>query len=796
MIVNKITYSPGENVTFGFEIPLRGLSEITHFSDQITGETGTRFFDKFFRYTFDGIIYTDWQELTLPNLQNIVIPLKNDFILEFKYRRAGSSTTGQLVVDKINISGNYQLSYLQVLSFHDTPFDCISFTDDFFNRTWLNLLNKCYYKGMLPNFMVRGDVDENITKNDDDFILLWKSVCYFWAAVIALNNRKVTRFFEDRDNLLEYLRQRSLLFCGDEDYDYLSQIQSTIFAQIIKRGTEEIFKENGDHLSLVDEQEEVLRSICYEQECDEYLYDLVKNENVGWYIDRTSPEYTGTGINRYLDKDPIKTADFDSLTDFVVSSAAIVTDGDKEAVQIDAAGYIRTNRLKVDPEIAYEIAFFAKAENGALLDITCVSEDVSLTPISLEEFQDPNADSNTICQNVEFAVESEYYYIRAIIHGVGSTTVLNDSLDINVGNNLRFKNEDVCKFYFEIKNSGTGELYIWDLSFKPARTPNHCWLDSHAFINVWFNNRNEVDSIDKIIESWRRYLIPYNALLQPVDLTDELPPYNPDVNCDLLVLGLSWQPLLQDECAWLTNNGDQWFTAGGLYWELPTCVEGDGCIIVKRNNNTNLAPSSLSNDVIEISYDSGSNWSEVAAQGEDLVLCKCDYGNVLNVTEIICDLIFGRLVSDVRFNLNNNIKECGEVTLQNVKWYDGGGVEIVELDGEQDTSSISLTPYKLFNDYSGLIEKRSQYDTPDGTIFISTEWVYFGPIPEEKTPADCSFLISGSSEMYYSPRTVWLRRGVDGVVTTEDCGDVNGVLFSLFVEDCENYGTFIFNQLL
>jgi hypothetical protein len=46
MVVGLETYSIGDQIEFQYDVPLRGLSAIVDFTDQITGATASRFFEK------------------------------------------------------------------------------------------------------------------------------------------------------------------------------------------------------------------------------------------------------------------------------------------------------------------------------------------------------------------------------------------------------------------------------------------------------------------------------------------------------------------------------------------------------------------------------------------------------------------------------------------------------------------------------------------------------------------------------------------------------------------------------
>lgn len=581
MIVNKTAYGVNDIVEFQYVIPLRGLSSITNFLDDITGEIGTRYFEKKFSYTKDGLTWTDFQPLTNLNLQAITIDLKDDFILRFKYIRRGTLTTGTLVVNQIIINGVYNLSYLQVFSTYGTVFAPVAFTDLYWNKLWLNLLQKLYGIGILPEYMKRGEDYPDF--DDSHFILYWKIQAYFFALIGALNDRKVTNFFSDPENVFAYLGQKNFFLCGDEDITVLTYYLNNFYAEIVKRGTEGVYLEDGDWLNQVamPKHGEVRRMICYEYK-DEFLYNLARSEQTAWYIGLNSPQYTGNDQMTMIDKTADQGGDFTDLADYEnIVLTTLATDGDKEVFAVALNGGFSTKKIKVDPLLGYEISFQIDATNQISFDVYLEGFDEEDNAVDFTKHQSPNATENNLLTNFAPA-SSEYTFVRLFIHPYNSNSSVASQSNM-LQDSLRF-DESHCYLRIHFENGATGKTAnIWDLRFRPMIVPNTAYINSMAVVQLWMRNRNTSVSTFNILNKTRRYIIPYNALLQLITL-DREPEFSsnepqawlmPDGQPWLLPDGEPWllpigpTPPAATEQQWLLPDGEPWLLPDGEPWLLP-----------------------------------------------------------------------------------------------------------------------------------------------------------------------------------------------------------------------------------
>lgn len=515
MIVNQTVSNIGDAIIFSVQTPLRGLEQITSFTDVEVGVTGTRFFNKEFRFAMQGIRYSEWLPLTLADLQNNIhpsgtIPIKNDLIIEFRYTRAGTDGTGDLTLTSIDLFGPILTSYLQVLDFTNSVFQDIGFTDEYWNKVWVNLLKKLYGKGIVPRYVSRGD-DNPL---DEDFILIWKCSAYFYALLVALVDNKITKLNQDQYLLAEYIRQRSMNVCGDEDISILQQIAAEIYDQTRRRATLGITYEQGTpQVPVADPLHgELKRLVCYDIQLDEFLFEYVTG---GWYTNVNSPTFYGLTNHLQLNKMPENTQNFVDLNKFdVFTGVAIVTDGLKEVAEMTGtSSELKKEFVKVNHGLSYELSFYVRQPIlAASLNLEITAEDESGFPVPMLDINTGLA-SNNILTNVQLLDNTNYWFCSCVIYAYGSPLLsAADSLtSLGMGNNLAFGGNNVKRINVRFLNSGGAldTIRLWDLKMKPRENyTDPVYTNGTDFANIWIKNRNLRFTDTKLENIIREYLIP------------------------------------------------------------------------------------------------------------------------------------------------------------------------------------------------------------------------------------------------------------------------------------------------
>ena len=166
-------------------------------------------------------------------------PIKNDFIVEFEITRVGSDNSGILTLNTIDVTGTYSQEFFDVLSFEDTVFKDIIWDNERWNLIWLNLFKKYYKHGIVPDFIERDETKFGETV-DEDYIVWWKSACYYWALQIELGIQKIEEIRQDKVDLKDFLEQRTALICPDAELEFLQYIQQYFIDEMSQRGTHNI----------------------------------------------------------------------------------------------------------------------------------------------------------------------------------------------------------------------------------------------------------------------------------------------------------------------------------------------------------------------------------------------------------------------------------------------------------------------------------------------------------------------------------------------------------------------------
>jgi len=523
MIVGRSVDNINDAFEFTYQTPLRGLREIDSLIDDITGELVDRFFIKHFKFSYDGVRYNDdWIELSLVNLQQNIhdattglLPIRNDIVVKFRYIRKGTNISGTLTLNSLIIGGVYSMEYLQVLDFENTVYSNIAWTDEYWNRVWLNLMKKTHESGMIPTFMPRGEEDN---WDDADYVVLWKSLSYFFALQIALVNDVITELINRPKLLGEYLHQRSILTCGNEDLSYLQWIAQNAYDVSRKRGTIDIVKQDGDHILPVlnPRHGEMLRLICYNVSLDEFLFEYVEG---GITIDLSWPTYYGLTNHLQLNKSPENTQDVLDLGLYNTSgSVSLVTDGSKEVVQLSGSSEIELIEIKVDDGLDYEFTFMASQPTlpgGTSMSVLIECIDEGGFTLSVVEIETGSTVTEFV-SGYNFPMANHYYPFKGLMFRESSSLIptVDSTLDIGSGRHVRLP-VGTKRVKLKVTFSGAGELNLWDIKMKPTFNQQiSTFINGIDSTNIWLKNNNLRFTNRSIEQKIREYLIPSNSTLQ------------------------------------------------------------------------------------------------------------------------------------------------------------------------------------------------------------------------------------------------------------------------------------------
>lgn len=545
-IIDNISTEIGDTLVIEPNIPITGLLTLTGYIDSVLNETLTRFFKREFRYSLDTINWTSWLDLTNGNLIAIPVNPTIDFMIEYRYTRDGTDATGTLVFENVDVQGTYQLNQCSI-TFQNSVFAYFSTgCNSLPVLQWcISVLEKMYKPGIVSKTLLR---DENQNQNDEDrdYIDFWRAVACYFATLVA-HARAFETFQTNRELLIEYLKQRGMFICDEMSVVDLNYLMENFYDEIRQRGTPQIAIPKGTDVNgnpkAVDG--EVLRMICYNANCDEFILAISEFDSLGLVINSWSPLWQGTTHQNQITKIYEPTDDFVDLANYPLINPAqcsIITDGTREVLSIDnvpagqvaGIGVITPGTLtptdlpfltNISTSVTYEISFYIKVVTpGTLFTVRLHGYDVNdfvqdIRNIKVSPLM-PVSNDAIIEGDVQTA---DYYFVRVLLfpstHVYDATPEITTP-EIGIGNNLK-STDLVCKIVPEIILDNTngvgasGEIRIWGMKFMPTNTPYSTgFIGTSNLVQTWMQNNNGNFTEAQVTENMIKYLLPYRATLQ------------------------------------------------------------------------------------------------------------------------------------------------------------------------------------------------------------------------------------------------------------------------------------------
>ena len=91
-ITGSSTDANGDQLLVSLQTPYENVTEVLGFTDSITGESTSCYYNKDFRWGIDGVTYSDWVQLTDANLELLVLNPANKFWIQYRYTQVGDCT--------------------------------------------------------------------------------------------------------------------------------------------------------------------------------------------------------------------------------------------------------------------------------------------------------------------------------------------------------------------------------------------------------------------------------------------------------------------------------------------------------------------------------------------------------------------------------------------------------------------------------------------------------------------------------------------------------------------------------
>jgi len=574
MIVGNTCSEIGDVLLMESSIPITGLTSITSFIDVIIGETGTRFFLKEFSYSNDGLNFSNFIPLNNSNLSAITISSTDYFLINYRYTRAGTDSTGILEFDSVTLNGTFSTPISGTI-FQSSIFAQFENLVDADVLKWcMNVTKKLYYKGVVPNYILRR-INQN-SSEDKDYIDFWRTVANYFAIVVIYGRRLIDEF-KNYPNLLEdYLEQKGLFLNDNPQYQDMMYLMNKYFDEIRQRGTLQIIKEKqSTELPLTSifhtksnngksVNGELLRLICYKN-LDEFIFNLIDKKYIGWNINNSSPLWQGLTNQNSVNKAYENSQDVLSLVNYPLFNSQYIKKehdywSDKHVMEIKNVPLSGTAGIGIDPndfphadfnkvirvheDVDYEITFWLKQPTFDDSDSDSTSDSWSLggnqpaqIPVGCFAFDSDNNQTNLLSINtglpcnyalsaIKLSKVDTYYFVRVIIYKKDEPlkSIIDSQTNLNVGVNLKFQTtiRKIIPFVFSISRfSSINSLYIWDFKVKPLKTPfSTGFVQTKNFIEIWMEQNNMSLTNEQVEEIMRRYLLPYNCNFKNIYLAN------------------------------------------------------------------------------------------------------------------------------------------------------------------------------------------------------------------------------------------------------------------------------------
>lgn len=528
--------------------PVTGVTAVTGFTESVSGVTATRFFTKEFRYSLDGINFTDYQALTNPLVSAIPVNKYIDLVVEFRYTRAGTDTTGVLTLNSVSLNTT-------LITWNNGQTYDSSVFKHFFNNNhsellkWsLNVLEKLYKRGIVPSYIDR-DKNNNANDEDRDYIDFWRIVTTYYATLVKYS-REFRDITNNRELLLKYLRHRGVFLCSGTTLVDLQYIMKNYWDEMRHRGTLLVTKPKGEVINgnAKPVNGELLRLLCFNSTCDEFLFGISEFNRMGWVGNEWSPLYQGltdqTQFNKFYEKyknvtDLTKYPLLNSGNVSIVNDATIPETNTSllaspgtmlisapaagQKAGVGSAAYSATAAINVNSSLSYELSFYVKRVSGSpRISVRAKGYDCTGTQKDLQDASNaafPTTENMVV--QAGLVNMTDWVLVRCIIHKSTHVFDANSAVttpSINVGNNLRMTS-DVKKIIPEIvvdngASNSTGSVRVWNMRLAPATTPYSTgFLEAANVVQTWMQNNGGSYSNAQVTEIMKYYLLPYQTIL-------------------------------------------------------------------------------------------------------------------------------------------------------------------------------------------------------------------------------------------------------------------------------------------
>lgn len=534
--------------------PIIGAKKVLSLTVKITEGFGY-VLEKYFRYTLEGLSWSEWLSLSEESLKSIDIKKNHFFDIEYKFICKKVETGGQVEFP--------EFSYVEIEFDYEIPKEPTFYANHFFKKyfsfynydsiKWTqNLLQKIYKPGILAKYIERKN---NKNWSDEDFIDFWWSFIYVVSLRLTYNSI-YSNIYWYPELLKKYLQQKGIFFGPKTKLDECVYLMQYYYDEISKRGSLSVLEdrrglpENFENVSV---RGELLRLIDKE-DTDEFLSTIITSSENGWIVGRTFPLFSETDTYKGYIKGYELGEGISDLNSYPLSNPSnynVVDLKGKKVIHFTSSGGIGDREAIIDkdklliihPGFSYEISlkFSTTSPTVSLIAGARVMDNLGVeiespfnqttnlainSSINIQSKDDVHCVSFAILGKDEFYCEGndeEYfgkqensflklvYKDKSIVYN-GQSVIYNNLLGKR---NLQFKNLENLKLlspFITFKGEEGSDFYIWDIKVR-LLDKKTIFISSIQEILLYFRNNNYFYTQEELKDIIQTYLLPFTMNL-------------------------------------------------------------------------------------------------------------------------------------------------------------------------------------------------------------------------------------------------------------------------------------------
>lgn len=496
-VIDNRTTQDGDVLYIETSIPAVGVTTLLGFVDE-TIEDNNAVFVKSFRYSKNGLTWSDWLELTIENIQAIDISKIDILYLHYRYKQKG---IGQLSFLNISIDGEYA-DVSDRYYFNDSIFKKYFSVNNVDVLKWYVNVSEKLYAGELNKYVKFDDGNNDST----DAISFWQTIAKFFAFYVILS-RIYGKFYLNEEIINEYLIQRGIFTSSINILSEYNKLMQNAGYEISKRGTNVIYQTKEERGGEFDGE---LRRYLNIDKDVELVFNYFLPKHCGWWVDEASPLYRG--LENHLNANKLKYEQYNLTSNSNASidiedenKITILNNGLEQGLEYSSVSLKKLLNASMGNNYIIEFEIMANSIDSTLtVGIDCFDIDGNILPNSTTSFL--NGDfTKYFIENLNLSQKIGIFVpIKCIVYNTNKIGLFKqDSLNINTGNNLKFvANKNIRKIYPIIKTDG--DVEIKNVNVRHLYTNyERSFLNMNHFVDIMYGHTTE--TVDVITQNGFNY---------------------------------------------------------------------------------------------------------------------------------------------------------------------------------------------------------------------------------------------------------------------------------------------------